>query len=57
MGTKDNPGKLVWDKNSKAKWYLLIKSLRLKIIGRNVLGDKIIEIKSKTCLDLLRQRI
>ena len=23
VGTKDYPGELVWDKNSKAKWYLL----------------------------------
>ena len=55
MGTKDYPGELVWAQGSKALGYLLCKSLRLKIIDRNVLGNRINEIKSKNGLDLLEQ--
>ena len=47
MGAKDYPEELVR--------HLLCKSPRLKIIDRNVLGNRINEIKSKNGLDLLEQ--
>ena len=47
MGTKDYPGELVWDQESKALVYLLCKSPRLKTKDKIVLGKEINEIKSK----------
>ena len=43
MGTKDYPGELVWDQESKAVGYLLCKSPRLKrkdiiIVGKEIIG-------------------
>ena len=55
MGAKDYPEELVLDQNSKEIRYFLCKSPRLKIIDRNVLGNRINEIKSKNGLDLLEQ--
>jgi hypothetical protein len=40
VGSKDNPGELVWGQNSNEKVYLLWKSLRLQIIFRIELRGK-----------------
>ena len=47
VGTKDYPGELVCDQESKALGYLLCKSPRLKRKDRIILGREIIGIKSK----------
>ena len=47
MGTKDYPGELVWDQESKALGYLVCKSPRLKRKDRIIVGKEIIGIKSK----------
>ena len=45
VGSKDNPGELVWGQNSNAIGHLLWKALRLQIIFRIELRRKIIRIK------------
>ena len=50
VGTKDYPGVLSWGQKSKALWYLLRKSSRLKRKDKIILGGEIIGIKVKNAL-------